>query len=105
MNLQENIHRIKQMMGLEEQTSNEVQNQLNWLRSYIQSPQYLERLKKEFPGKDQKFIENEKDIRLNNIQDAEYRTHFVKSIGNKPGYTSGLSIPKNSRILPKTFGE
>jgi hypothetical protein len=95
MNLQENIQRIKEVMGiLNEQNSNEVQNQLNWLRSYVQSPQYLERLKKEFPGKDQKFIENERNVRLNNLKDAEYRTHFVKSIGKEPGYISGMAIPK-----------
>jgi len=96
MNLQENIYRIKEVMNLiNEQTStNEVQNQLNWLRSYVESPKYLERLKQEFPDKDQKFIENERNIRLNNLQDAEYRTHFVKSIGSQPGYISGMAIPK-----------
>lgn len=94
MNLQENIRRVKSIMGLNEQTKNEVQNQLNWLRSYVKSPKYLERLKQEFPNKDQAFIENERNIRLGNLEDAEYRTHFVNSIGKKPGYISGMMIPK-----------
>lgn len=94
MNLQENIDRIKEMMGLITEQGGEVSNQLNWLRSYVNSPKYLERLKKEFPNKDQSFIENERNIRLGNLEDAEYRTHFVKSIGNKPGWVSGMAIPK-----------
>lgn len=94
MNLQENIQRIKQVMNIHEQKNNEVLNQLNWLRTYVKSPKYLERLKKEFPNKDQSFIENERNIRLGNLEDAEYRTHFVKSIGKNPGWVSGMAIPK-----------
>lgn len=113
MNLQENIHRIKEVMGISEQKTDEVKNQLNWLRSYVSSPKYLERLKQEFPNKDQQFIEKERNIRLNNLNDAEYRTFFVKSIGNKPGYISGLAIPKkyegfyydhkSKRWIPRTW--
>lgn len=95
MSLKENINRIKQVMGiLTEQNTNEVKSQLEWLRNYISSPMYIERLKKEFPGKDIKFIENERNVRLANIENAEYRTHFVKSIGSEPGYISGMAIPK-----------
>ena len=94
MNLQEQTNRIKEMMGLITEQGGEVSNQLNWLRSYVNSPKYLERLKKEFTNKDQSFIENERNIRLGNLEDAEYRTHFVKSIGNKPGWVSGMAIPK-----------
>jgi hypothetical protein len=81
-------------MNIHEQKNNEVSNQLNWLRTYVKSPQYLERLKQEFPGKDQKFIENERNIRFGNLEDAEYRTHFVNSINKRPGSVSGLMIPK-----------
>lgn len=91
MNLYEEIKKIKNMMY---EQKNEVQNQLNWLRSYVMSPKYLERLKLEFPGKDQKFIENERNIRYKNLENIEYRTHFVKSISSKPGYISGKMIPK-----------
>lgn len=77
-----------------EQTSDEVKSQLEWLRSYVMSPMYMERLKKEFPGKDVKFIENERNMRYKNLDNVEYRTKFVKSIGDKPGYVSGLYIPK-----------
>ena len=81
-------------MGLITEQGNEVKNQLDWLRSYVKSPTYMERLKKEFSNKDQKFIENERNIRLGNLEDAEYRTHFVKSIGKEPGSISGVAIPK-----------
>jgi hypothetical protein len=97
MNLQENINRIKEVMNIHEQKNNEVSNQLNWLRSYVKSPQYLERLKKEFPNKDQSFIENEINTRYDNLKDAEYRTHFVNSIGKEPGYISGKMVSKNYR--------
>lgn len=94
MNLQENIQRIKSVMGINEQSNNEVQNQLNWLRKYVMSPMYMERLKKEFPGKDQTFIENERDNRYKNLENAEFRTHFVQSIGREPGFISGKIVPK-----------
>lgn len=94
MKLQESIHRIKEIMGIHEQKTNEVQNQLEWLRSYVKSPMYLERLKKEFAGKDQKFIENERNTRLKNLDNAEYRTKFVNSIGKHPGSILGFTVPK-----------
>jgi hypothetical protein len=56
---------------------------------------YVERLKKEFPGKDQKFIENERMVRLKNLDNVKNQTHFVRSISKEPGYISGLMIPKN----------
>lgn len=95
MNLQENINRIKQVMGLLNE-QNEFSDQIKWFRDYISSPKYIERLKKEFPDKDQKFIENERNIRLQNLNSAEFKTSFVKSIGSKPGYISGMYHPKKS---------
>ena len=95
MNLQENIQRIKKMMGLNEQTSNELNKQLEWWKSYIQSPMYIERLKKEFPGKPQDFIEKERQERLKNLSNVKDQTHFVKAIEKEPGHTSGMMVPKN----------
>jgi hypothetical protein len=95
MNLQENIRRIKQMMRLNEQTSNEFDKQLEWWKSYIQSPMYIERLKKEFPGKPQDFIEKERQERLKNLSNVKDETHFVNAIAKDPGYISGMMIPKN----------
>ena len=95
MNLQENIRRIKQMMQLNEQTSNEFDKQLEWWKSYIQSPMYIERLKKEFPGKPQDFIEKERQERLKNLSNVKNDTHFVNAISKEPGYTLGMMIPKN----------
>lgn len=95
MNLQENINRIKEVMGLLNE-QNEFYDQIKWFRDYISSPKYIERLKKEFPDKDQKFIENERNIRLQNLNSAEFKTSFVKSIGSKPGYISGMYYPKKS---------
>jgi hypothetical protein len=95
MDLQENINRIKQMMGLNEQTSNEFNKQLEWWKSYLQSPMYIERLKKEFPGKPQDFIEKERQERLKNLSNVKNETHFVNAISKDPGYISGLMIPKN----------
>jgi len=95
MNLQENIQRIKKMMGLNEQTSNELNKQIEWWKSYIQSPMYIERLKKEFPGKQQDFIEKERQERLKNLSNVKDRTHFVKAIEKEPGWTAGMAISKN----------
>lgn len=72
----------------------EITNQYNWWLSYIQSPQYLQRLQKEFPNKDKKWIENERNIRLNNLKNAKNKTHLVKSIGSEPGIFLGVAIPK-----------
>jgi hypothetical protein len=79
---------------ISEQKTNEVNNQLNWLRTYVSSPKYLERLRKEFPGKSEQFIQNERNARLNNLKGMENKTHYVKSIGKKPGWYSGMAIPK-----------
>jgi hypothetical protein len=81
---------------ISEQKTNEVKNQLNWLRTYVSSPKYLERLRKEFPGKSEQFIQNERNARLNNLKGMENKTHYVKSIGKEPGWFSGMMIPKKS---------
>jgi hypothetical protein len=80
---------------INEQNENEFNKQLKWWVDYIKSPMYVERLKKEFPGKDQKFIENERMVRLKNLDNVKNQTHFVRSISKEPGYISGLMIPKN----------
>jgi len=72
----------------------ELASQYNWWLSYLQSPQYLQRLQKEFPGKDKKWIENERDVRLNNLQSVKNKTQFVNAIGKEPGYFSGMYIGK-----------
>lgn len=77
-----------------EQNKNDANNQLNWLRSYVSSPKYLERLRKEFPGKSEQFIQNERNARLNNLKGMENKTHYVRSIGKNPGSFSGMMIPK-----------
>ena len=77
-----------------EQNTNEVKNQLNWLRSYVSSPKYLERLRKEFPGKSEQFIQNERNARLNNLNNMENKTHYVRSIGKNPGFYAGMMVPK-----------
>jgi hypothetical protein len=69
-----------------------VKKQKEWLRSYIQSPKYRERLKKEFAGKDDKFIDNEVNARLNNLLNE--KIDYVKSISKNPGSISGMAIPK-----------
>jgi hypothetical protein len=95
MNLQENIQRIKQIMGLNEQITSEFDKQLQWWRSYLNSPMYLERLKKEFYNKPQDFLEKERQERLKNLDNVKDQTHFVSAISKEPGYVSGLMIPKN----------
>jgi hypothetical protein len=74
---------------------NEFNKQLQWWKSYIQSSMYMKRLEKEFPGKQRDFLEKERQERLKNLSDIKNVTHFVKAIGNEPGYTSGVMIPKN----------
>jgi hypothetical protein len=74
---------------------NEVNKQLEWWKSYIQSPMYMKRLEKEFPGKQRDFLEKERQERLKNLSNIKNQTHFVKAIAKEPGYISGLMIPKN----------
>jgi hypothetical protein len=66
--------------------------QKDWLISYIKSPMYRERLKKEFPNQNNVFITNEVNQRLNNVLNE--KVEYVKSIGKKPEYISGITIPK-----------
>ena len=69
-----------------------IKKQKEWLQSYLQSPKYKERLKKEFAGKDDAFIDNEVNARLNNLLNT--KVNYVKSIGSEPGWISGLAMPK-----------
>ena len=91
----ENIQRIQEVMGLNEQITSEFDKQLQWWKSYLNSPMYLERLKKEFPNKPQDFLEKERKERLKNLDNVKTQTHFVNAISKDPGYISGLMIPKN----------
>ncbi len=77
-------------------TGNEIAAQIKWVQDYIMSPKYLERLKTEFPGKDDAFIKAERDARFRNVQDASSRVHIIRSIGSEPGVTSGLTVPKEA---------
>lgn len=72
----------------------EFNNQYNWWISYIQSPMYMVRLKKEFPTYTNKQLTQERDIRLANLKNAKSKMHFVKSIAKEPGYISGMVYPK-----------
>jgi hypothetical protein len=73
----------------------EVTMQKNWLNSYIKSPKYTERLKKEFPGKTNEFIKNEVAARLNNLSNA--KLNYVNSIGKSPGWIAGSYAPKKAQ--------
>ena len=73
----------------------EVMMQKNWLNSYIESPKYAERLKKEFPGKTNEFIKNEINARLNNLSSA--KLNYVNSIGESPGWIAGAYAPKKAQ--------
>lgn len=73
-------------------TPSQLPDQKAWLVSYIQSPMYRERLKKEFPGQNAAFITNEINQRLNNVLNE--KVDYVNAIGKEPGYISGLAIPK-----------
>jgi hypothetical protein len=73
----------------------EVTMQKNWLNSYIKSPKYTERLKKEFPGKTNEFIKNEVAARLNNLSNA--KLNYVNSIGKSPGWIAGAYAPKKAQ--------
>ena len=73
-------------------TPSQLPDQKAWLVSYIQSPMYRERLKKEFPGQNTAFITNEINQRLNNVLNE--KVDYVNAIGKEPGYISGLAIPK-----------
>lgn len=75
----------------------EVEKQKQWLISYVKSPMYKERLKQEFPGKDDAFINAEAQARLNNLLSA--KINYVNAIGEKPGYVSGAYVPKNYQGL------
>ena len=57
--------------------SGELLKQYNWLVSYMKSPKYLERLKKEFPSYDNKQLTKERDIRLKNVISLKDKVHIV----------------------------
>jgi hypothetical protein len=85
---------IKTRPSPEDNAKRELAYQYDWWVSYLQSPQYLQRLQKEFPNKDKKWVENERDIRLKNLRNVKNKTHFVKAIGSQPGIAYGVYIPK-----------
>jgi hypothetical protein len=69
--------------------------QKEWLVSYLKSPKYKERLGKEFAGQSDEFIQQENETRLNNLLNEKIK--YVKSIGNSPGWISGMTIPKETK--------
>lgn len=69
-------------------------NQYNWWISYLKSDMYLLRLHKEFPTYTDKQLRQERDVRLENLKSAKSKMHFVRSIGQEPGYTLGMVYPK-----------
>jgi len=85
---------IENVMKASPEAKKELASQYDWWHSYLQSPQYLQRLQKEFPGKDKKWIEGERDVRLSNLQSVKNKTQFVNAIAKESGYVSGMFIPK-----------
>jgi hypothetical protein len=74
--------------------SGELLKQYNWLVSYMKSPKYLERLKKEFPSYDKKQLTKERDTRLKNVMSLKDKVHIEGE--DKLGGSAGFYIPKTS---------
>lgn len=78
------------------QTITDANAQKQWLLNYLKSPMYLDRLKKEFPGKDEAFVKAEQNKRIQNLQTSQIQV--VKQIESSPGLAAGVTIQKN---IPK----
>lgn len=93
--------RLKSLLQNLFEQRDEFNNQYNWWISYLQSPMYIDRLKKEFPRKANQLpadwetqIAQERNTRLSNLKNAKSKMHFVKSIESEPGYILGMVYPK-----------
>lgn len=74
-------------------------DQFNWWTDYINSDNYLMRLKKEFPNMSDEELNAERDARVKNLKNIKSKTRVVNSISDSgPGYILGLMIPKNRQI-------
>jgi len=75
------------------QTGGSVEEQRTWLRNYLSSPKYKERLSKELLDQPQSYINNEIESRIKNLDRAKIK--YVSSIGSKPGYIAGMYVPRD----------
>lgn len=83
-------------------TPKEIQSQQQFLTDYISSPKYEERLRKEGFTNPKK----EQDIRRSRVKSTPIE--YVKSIGKRPGFISGVFTPDQkikleSEYNPETF--
>ena len=69
--------------------------QVAWFKEYINSPKYLERLKKEYPNADEETINRLYENRKNNFQNASKNISIVDNINNEKG-TLGVNYAREN---------
>lgn len=69
--------------------------QIAWFKEYINSPKYLERLKKEYPNADEETITRLYEDRKNNFQHASKNISIVDNINNEKG-TLGVNYAREN---------
>ena len=71
------------------------EQQIAWWKEYINSPKYLERLKKEYPNADEETINRLYENRKNNFQNASKNISIVDNINNEKG-TLGVNYARKN---------
>ena len=69
--------------------------QIAWFKEYINSPKYLERLKKEYPNADEETINRLYETRKDNFQNASKNISIVDNINNEKR-TLGVNYAKEN---------
>ena len=77
--------------------------QIAWFKEYINSPKYLERLRKEYPNADEETIQRVYETRKANFKDSSDNLSIVKKIDNEADNVLGLQYSRENdyRVDPK----
>ena len=80
--------------------------QYKWFKNYLQSPKYVERLKKEFPNYTDKQIQEEVKSRLENIMQTRvgflpYSSEYSKGPGGVQGFYGDENYPNTMMLRPE----
>ena len=77
--------------------------QIAWFKEYINSPKYLERLRKEYPNADEETIQRVYEARKANFKDSSDNLSIVKKIDNEADSVLGVQYSRENdyRVDPK----
>ena len=77
--------------------------QIAWFKEYINSPKYLERLRKEYPNADEETIQRVYETRKANFKNSSDNLSIVKKIDNEADSVLGIHYSRENdyRVDPK----